>query len=59
MMQQAMALELRAAVSLAELFCSQGQDATAGELLAPVVARFSTEPDSADLIQARKLLKTL
>ena len=57
--QQAKSLELRAAVSLARLWRRQGKSREAHGLLAPVYGWFSEGFDTADLIEARDLLKAL
>ena len=54
--QQAKSFELRAAVSLARLWRSQGKRTEARELLAPVYAWFTEGFDTADLQEARALL---
>ena len=56
--QQAKALELRAAMSLARLW-QQGKRAEAYELLAPVYGWFTEGFDTADLQEARALLDAL
>ena len=55
--QGAKLLELRAATSLARLWCEQGQSNKARELLAPICAWFTEGFDTADLTQARALLE--
>ena len=57
--QQAKALELRAATSLARLWQHQGKRADAHELLAPVYGWFTEGFDTADLQDARALLEEL
>jgi predicted ATPase len=57
--QQAKALELRAALSLARLWQGQGQRAPARELLAPIYGWFTEGFDTADLQEARALLDAL
>ena len=57
--QQAKSLELRAATSLARLWQQQGKRAEARELLAPVYGWFSEGFDTADLQEAKALLKAL
>jgi predicted ATPase len=57
--QEAKALELRAATSLARLWQQQGKRAEAYELLAPVYGWFTEGFDTADLQEARALLETL
>jgi len=51
--------ELRAATSLARLWCEQGRRGEARELLAPVYGWFTEGFDTADLIDAAKLLSEL
>jgi predicted ATPase len=55
--QQAKALELRAALSLARLWQEQGQRAAAHALLAPLYGWFTEGFDTADLQEARALLE--
>jgi predicted ATPase len=57
--QQAKALELRAAMSLARLWQRQGKQAEARELLAPIYGWFTEGFDSADLQEAHALLEEL
>jgi predicted ATPase len=57
--QQAKSLELRAAVSLSRLWQQQGKRAAAYALLAPVYGWFTEGFDTADLQEARALLKAL
>jgi predicted ATPase len=57
--QQAKSLELRAAMSLARLWQSQGQRQEAYDLLAPVYAWFTEGFDTADLQDAKALLQDL
>jgi DNA-binding SARP family transcriptional activator/predicted ATPase len=57
--QQARAFELRAAMSLARLWQSQGQLAQARPLLAPIVNWFGGRVDTPDLREARFLLDSL
>jgi predicted ATPase len=57
--QEAKALELRAAMSLARLWQPQGKRAEARELLAPVYGWFTEGFDTADLQEARALLAAL
>ena len=54
--QQAKSLELRAAMSLARLWQSQGKRAEAHELLAPVYGWFTEGFGTADLKEAKALL---
>jgi predicted ATPase len=57
--QEAKALELRAARSLSRLWQQQGKRAEAYELLAPVYSWFTEGFDTADLQEAKALLKEL
>jgi predicted ATPase len=57
--QQAKALELRAAMSLARLWQQQGKQAEAYELLAPIYGWFIEGFDTADLQEAKALLEEL
>ena len=57
--QQAKALELRAAVSLARLWGEQGRRVEAHDLLAPVYGWFAEGFDTADLKEAKTLLDEL
>jgi predicted ATPase len=57
--QEAKALELRAAVSLARLWQQQGKRAEAYDLLAPVYGWFTEGLDTADLQEAKALLEEL
>jgi predicted ATPase len=57
--QQAKALELRAAMSLARLWQRQGKQAEARELLALIYGWFTEDFDSADLQEAHALLEEL
>jgi predicted ATPase len=57
--QQAKSWELRAAMSLARLWRSQGKVQQARELLAPVYGWFTEGFDTRDLKEARALLKEL
>jgi len=57
--QQAKSLELRAATSLAQLWQQQGKRAEARELLAPIYGWFTEGFDTADLQEAKALLKAL
>jgi predicted ATPase len=57
--QQATALELRAAMSLARLWQAHGQRAAAHALLAPIYGWFTEGFDTADLQDAKALLEAL
>jgi predicted ATPase len=57
--QQAKSLELRAATSLARLWCEQSKHAEARALLAPVIGWFTEGFDTPDLSEATKLLDEL
>jgi predicted ATPase len=57
--QQARALELRAAISLARLWQQQGKRAEAHQLLAEVYGLFTEGFDTADLREAKALLEVL
>jgi predicted ATPase len=57
--QEAKALELRAALSLARLWQQQGKRAEARELVAPVYGWFTEGFDTADLHEAKALLDAL
>ena len=57
--QHAKSLELRAAMSLARLWRSQGKPQQARELLAPVYGWFTEGFDTSDLQQAKALLDEL
>ncbi len=57
--QQAKSMELRAAMSLARLWQSQGKRQDAYELLAPVYDWFTEGFDTADLQKAKGLLEEL
>lgn len=57
--QEARSLELRAAMSLARLWGSQGKQEEAHQLLAPVYGWFSEGFDTLDLIEAKALLDEL
>ena len=57
--QQARALELRAAMSLARLWQQQGKRAEAHQLLAEVYGWFTEGFDTTDLQQAKALLQAL
>ena len=57
--QEAISLELRAAMSLARLWQRQGKRAEAHDLLAPVYGWFTEGFDTADLQEAKALLDEL
>ena len=57
--QEAKSLELRAAMSLARLWQSQGKRTEAHELLAPIYGWFTEGFDTADLQEAKTLLEAL
>ena len=57
--QQAKSLELRAAMSLVRLWQRQGKCEAARELLAPIYGWFTEGFNTADLQEAKKLLKAL
>ena len=57
--QQAKSLELRAAMSLARLWQSQGKTTEAHELLAPVYHWFTEGFDTKDLQEAKVLIEEL
>ena len=57
--QEAKALELRAAMSLARLWQQQGKQVAARELLAPIYGWFTEGFDTADLQEAKALLEEL
>jgi adenylate cyclase len=57
--QDAHALELRAATSLARLWRDHGKRAEARELLAPIYAWFTEGFDTLDLLEAKALLEEL
>jgi len=57
--QQARSLELRAAADLARLYRDRGRLAEARDLLAPIYGWFTEGFDTADLKEAKKLLKEL
>ena len=57
--QQAKSWELRAAMSLARLWCDQGKPQQARELLAPVYGWFTEGFDTRDLKEAKALLEEL
>jgi predicted ATPase len=57
--QQARALELRAAVSLARLWQRQGKRERAYQLLAPIYCWFTEGLDAPDLQEAKALLGAL
>jgi predicted ATPase len=57
--QQAKSWELRAATSMARLWCNQGKREQAHDLLAPVYGRFREGFDTLDLKEAKALLEQL
>jgi predicted ATPase len=57
--QEAKSLELRAAMSLTQLWQQQGKRAEAYELLAPIYGWFTEGFDTADLQEAKVLLAEL
>jgi predicted ATPase len=57
--QQAKAWELRAAISLARLWCAQGKARQARDLLAPVHGWFTEGHDTPDVQEAKALLDDL
>src|SRR5262249_19759912 len=57
--QEAKALELRAAMSLARLWQQQGKRQEAHDLLAPIYGWFTEGFDTADLQEAKALLEEL
>jgi predicted ATPase len=57
--QEAKSLELRAAMSLSQLWQQQGKRAEAHALLAPIYGWFTEGFDTADLQEARTLLEEL
>ena len=57
--QQAKSWELRAAISLARLWCDQGKVQQARELLAPVYGWFTEGFNTLDLKEAKALLEQL
>ena len=57
--QNAKSLQLRAAVSLARLWCSQGKGSQARDLLAPIFGWFTEGFDTSDLMEAKALLDKL
>jgi class 3 adenylate cyclase/tetratricopeptide (TPR) repeat protein len=57
--QQAKSFELRAATSIARLWCDHGKRKQARELLAPIFGWFTEGFDTRDLTEARTLLGTL
>lgn len=54
--QQARFWELRAATSLARLWCDQGKQQRARDLLSPVCSWFSEGFDCVDFLEAKSLL---
>jgi predicted ATPase len=57
--QEAKSLELRAAMSLSQLWQQQGKQAEARALLTPIYAWFTEGFDTVDLQEARALLDAL
>ena len=57
--QQAKSWELRAAMSMARLWCDQGKRHAARDLLGPIYGWFTEGFDTFDLNQARALLEEL
>ena len=57
--QQAKSWELRAAMSIARLWCSQGKSQQARELLAPIYDWFTEGFDTLDMKEAKALLDEL
>jgi predicted ATPase len=57
--QQAKSWELRAAMSLSQLWQRQGKGAEARALLAPIYSWFTEGFDTADLQEAKTLLEVL
>jgi predicted ATPase len=57
--QQAKSWELRAAMSMARLWCDQGKRQQAHDLLAPVYGWFTEGFDTLDLKEAKALLEQL
>ena len=57
--QGAKSIELRAAISLARLWCGQGRHSDALALLTPVYAWFTEGLDTHDLVEAKALLASL
>jgi hypothetical protein len=57
--QQAKSFELRAAMSMARLWCDQGKRQQAHDLLAPVYGWFTEGFDTLDLKEAKALLEQL
>ena len=57
--QQAKSLELRAAISLAQLWQQQGKVTEAHDRLAPIYGWFIEGFDTADLVEAKTLLEEL
>jgi len=57
--QQAKSFELRAATSMARLWCEQGKRDQARDLLAPIYGWFTEGFDVADLKEAKALLREL
>jgi predicted ATPase len=57
--QQAKSWELRAAMSMARLWCDRGKSQEARELIAPVCGWFTEGFDTLDLKEAKALLDAL
>jgi predicted ATPase len=57
--QDALSLELRAAVSLSQAFIARGDRTRARDFLAPIYERFSEGLDTADLRAAKAVLAEL
>jgi predicted ATPase len=57
--QKAKSFELRAAMSMARLWCDQGKRQQARDLLAPIYGWFTEGFDTLDLKQAKALLEEL
>jgi DNA-binding winged helix-turn-helix (wHTH) protein/tetratricopeptide (TPR) repeat protein len=56
---QALGLELRAGLSLARLWLSQGHTARATDLVSDILGKFQEGLDTADLLEARRLLASV
>jgi predicted ATPase len=55
--QQTKTFELRAALGLARLYCTNGRAEAASEVLAPVLANFATGQDLPEITEAEALLR--